>query len=116
MVIEPEQIPANGQPSAEISVWVYEASEGGTWPLPNVYITIESSRNQFGSKIDIIEQPTGPTDADGRVVAFLSSSTPGETLLMPILALREGEVGAPLCKTWDGLQCAEDVTVMVFFE
>jgi hypothetical protein len=100
MTIDPEQIPSSGDREAEVSVWVYQVvAEGGRMPLPSVDIQIHSSRNQGGITVDIIEQPTGLTDADGRAVAFLGSSTTGEA------QIKATANGADLCELWENERC-----------
>jgi hypothetical protein len=113
MVIDPEQIPADGQTGAEISVLVLCETADGMVPIPDMWITVASSRNQFGNELDIIEQPTGPTDADGRAVAYLWSSTPGEAQFIALFGRSPGD-GAPLCSSWENSECVE-LTVMVTF-
>jgi len=114
MVVDPVDIPASGNLEAEVSVWVYEKGSPDK-PLQGITITVESSRNQGGSEIDTIEQPTSPTDADGRAVAFLGSSTAGEVQLIAKQSGSGDDIGAPICEVWSGSTCATPLQRMVTF-
>ena len=109
MTVTPDQIPADGQSAVEIVVWVFEGAGDVREAMPNIRVEVQSSRNQGGNVLDTIEQPTGNTDADGRAVAYLWSSTPGEAQLRAITN------GAVLCKTREGSSCVEELQVMVTF-
>jgi hypothetical protein len=113
MDVDPENIPASGNLEAEVSVWMYE--RGTDKPLQGITITIQSSRNQGGNEIDIIEQPTSPTDADGRAVAFLGSTTAGEVQLVARQKGSKDEIAAPICEVWEGNTCATPLQRMVTF-
>jgi hypothetical protein len=103
-------MPADGFLQAEIVVCVFEALCERRPPVEEVEIVIHSSRNQDGTRLDILEQPTGPTNADGRVVAFIGSGTPGESVLTVFMGDSE------LCKTWDGYECIEPLKAVVTFD
>lgn len=109
MTVTPDQIPADGQSAAEIVVWVFGEGKDARQAMPDVTIELHSSRNQGGNVLDTIEQPTGNTDADGRAVAYVWSSTPGEAQLGATVD------GAPLCKTREDHDCVEMLTVMITF-
>lgn len=109
MTVTPDQIPADGQSAVEIVVWVFEGAGDVRTALSGIKVEVQSSRNQGGNVLDTIEQPTGDTDADGRAVASLWSSTPGEAQL---LATTNGVV---LCKTREGNSCVEELHVKVTF-
>jgi hypothetical protein len=114
MVIDPEQIPADGQTAAEISIFVMDDLAG--YPIQGIWITVESSRNQGGNVLDIIEQPIAPTDADGRAVAYLWSSTLGEAQFAALYSRSEGEQGAPLCSGWEAGECVPLRVLITFVE
>jgi hypothetical protein len=114
MTVTPEQIPADGQTNAEISVVVYFERSGN--PVPGVWITVASSRNQGGNVLDTIEQPTVPTDADGRAVAYVWSSTPGQAQLTMYQGGAPDEEGAPVCSSWEDGACVELTVQMTFTE
>jgi len=104
-----DRLTANGQLEAEIVVWVFEALCEHRPPVVEAEIEIQSSRNQDSTRLDFLEQPTGPTDADGRVVAFVGSGAPGESVLTVLMD------GAELCKTWKNEECVEPLTASVTF-
>lgn len=79
-------------------------------PVEGIDIRLESSRNQGGNEVDFIEQPTGPTDAKGSVIASIWSSTPGE------LQLRVTANGAVLCERWENGECVPLQVMMTFVE
>jgi hypothetical protein len=108
MNVDPNQGPANGDNMSEVVVWVFEVC-GGRRALDRINVKLHSSRNQGGNELDYFEQPTGPTDADGRVVAYVRSYNPGEATLF---ATANGEV---LCKTWSDTECFEPVEMAIVF-
>jgi hypothetical protein len=104
IVIDPPQVPANGETKAEVSVWVYTPYE--KMPIAGLAIVVISSRGD----VDSIEQPNGPTDAEGKVVAYISSSAVGVAALRPMVA------GKEICVDVEGYSCTEPVTGIVTFE
>ena len=108
MNVDPENMPANGNELAEIAVWVFDVC-GGKRPQDNIVVKLHSSRNQTENEMDFFEQPTGATDADGRVVAYVRSFTPGEATLF---ATANSET---LCKTWSDTECLEPLQEMITF-
>lgn len=108
MNVDPEQGPANGNMMSEVVILVFEVC-GGRRALGGIDVKLHSSRNQGGNELDYFEQPTGPTDADGRVVSYVSSYSPGEATLF---ATANGEV---LCKTWSDTGCFEPVEMDIVF-
>jgi len=113
MQVDPMDIPATGNLEAEVSVWVYE--RGTDNPLQGITITVHSSRNQGGNEIDIIEQSTSPTNADGRAVAFLGSTTAGEVQLEARQKGSKDQIAAPICEEWAGDSCATPLQRIVTF-
>ena len=114
MYIDPEQIPADGQTAAEISIFVHDDISSD--PIQGIWIVVESSRNQGGNVLDIIEQPIGPTDADGRAVAHLWSSTLGEAQFAALYSGFQGGAGAPLCSSWEAGECVPVRVLVTFVE
>ena len=108
MDVDPKQGPANGDNMSEVVVWVFEVCEKRR-ALYDINVILHSSRNQGGNELDYFEQPTGPTDADGRVVAYVRSFTPGEATLF---ATANSET---LCKTWSDTECLEPLQEMITF-
>lgn len=109
MNVDPGNMPANGSEMAEVVVWVFAVCEQRL-PLYDIEVILHSSRNQAGNELDFFEQPTGATDADGRVVAFVRSYTPGDAMLS---ATADGEA---LCKTWEEADCIEPLQMMITFD
>jgi hypothetical protein len=117
IAVTPEQIPADGQTNAEVAIFLHIAWETcGIYdkpltPAEGVVVRLESSRNSGGAaRVDIIEQPTGATDADGRTVAYLWSSTPGEA------QLRVTQEGSLVCENWEGNECLPLEAIITFVE
>lgn len=116
MTATPEQIPADGQTNAEVSVFLYLAWETcdihdkPLTPVGGVAVMLESSRNTGGTVVDNIEQPTRPTDADGMAVAYIWSSTPGES------QLRATQDGAIMCEGLEGKECVPLQVLVTFVE
>jgi hypothetical protein len=108
MDLSHDQIPAEGLIIAEVVVWVFEVCRERR-ALHNIDVMIHSSRNQDGSELDYLEQPIGPTDADGMVVAYVGSYNPGEATLF---ATANGDA---LCKTWSNTECLEPLQRMITF-
>ena len=109
MVLSSDRLTANGQLEAEVVVWVFEALCEHRPPVVEADIVIHSSRNEGDDGMDMLEQPTHPTDADGRVVAFIGSGTPGEAVLAVLIDDTE------LCKTWIDGECVEPLQAVVTF-
>ena len=108
MSADDPQLPADGQSMAEIAVRVFNKTAETRDPRPGLEVVVLSSRNQTDI-IDIIEQPTGPTNADGRAVAFIKSSTPGEA----ILSATSNNIA--LCKTWETTECTQPLRLTMTF-
>ena len=108
MNVNPDNVPADGHNMAEVVVWVIEVCEQRL-PLDNIEVKLHSSRNQGDNEQDFFEQPTGATDADGRVVAYVGSYTPGEAILSATAG------GEALCKTWEESECIEPLQEMITF-
>jgi hypothetical protein len=108
MTVDPEQGPADGANMSEVVILVFEVC-GERRALGGINVRLHSSRNQGGTELDYFEQPTGATDADGRVVAYVGSYNPGEATLF---ATANGEV---LCKTWSDTGCFEPVEKAIVF-
>ena len=109
MALDDRQLPADGQSMAEISVHVYDKTADSRRPRMGLDVEVLSSRHQGDTVVDIIEQPVGPTDADGRAVAFIKSSTPGQATL----SATGNDIA--LCKTWEGSECVQPLRVTVTF-
>ena len=109
MTLSSTTIPANGQLEVEIVIWVFEALCEHRPPVEEVEVVIQSSRNQGDAQLDILEQPVLPTDADGRAVAFLGSTSPGESVL------KIYSDGAELCSRWEDAVCVETLSSTVVF-
>lgn len=110
MTVDPEQVSADGQANAEIAILIFEIKEEERIPLPGVVVEVASSRNQGGNVLDSIEQPTGPTDADGRAVAYVRSSTLGEAQLAVL------QNGAPICESFVEQTCVPLRVMITFIE
>ena len=98
MQIDPDQLPADGRPGAEISLRIF-TDTAERRPMQGVMVEFSSSRNQHGQSADEIEQPSLATDADGRAVGFIGSLEVGEAVI-----LAHGD-GRPLCADYDGDEC-----------
>lgn len=109
MVVTPDQMQTSVQLNGEIQVWVFEALCEERPPVEKVDIVVRSSRNQGDDQLDLLEQPISPTDADGRVVAFIGSSTPGDSVLTVYMG------GSELCKIWRDAECVEPLKATVTF-
>jgi hypothetical protein len=108
MTLDGDPLPADGSSMAEIVVRVYDKTADTRTPRAGMEVIVISSRNHTDS-VDFIEQPTGPTDADGRAVAFIGSSIPGEA----ILTATGNDIA--LCKTWDGNDCTQPLRATMIF-
>ncbi len=107
MQADPQRAPADGRPAVEVSVWVTAAGDEES-PLQGVVVEIRSLRNAGGEMVDTIEQPLGPTDADGRAVAFVGSEQLGRA------ELSAWSAGAPLCAAGGGADCQPASVVVEF--
>ena len=106
--IDPNQILASGLPLAEVTVLVFRDGEVPV-PLEGASVEVLSSRNEEGDRVDIIEQPEEPTDAEGLATAFIGSSEEGEARVT-------AEVdGKTLCERYEDGECvpAQDVVRFV---
>ena len=108
MTLDDAQLPADGHSMAEIVIRVYDKTADTRTPRAGMDVVVISSRNHTDA-VDFIEQPTGPTDADGRAVAFIGSGTPGEAILSAT-----GN-DTPLCKTWDADDCTQPLSATMTF-
>lgn len=109
LTIEGAPLPADGSSMAEVTVRVYEVLADGRHPLAGVELTVTSSRNQDASNVDIIEQPAGPTFADGYTIAYIGSAQPGETV---VYADYQGKI---LCGVWEEGVCVQAADAVVTF-
>jgi len=100
ITLDDNQLPADGQSMAEIAIRVFDKTADTRTPRVGMDVIVISSRNQTDT-IDFFEQPVSPTDADGRAVAFIGSSTPGEA----IISATGNDI--TLCKTWNGSDCIQ---------
>lgn len=106
--LTPEYMTASGSEMAEVVVWVFDVCAGKR-PQGSIEVLVHSSRNHGNGELDHIEQPTGPTTADGMAVAYISSSVPGEATLSATAG------SEPLCKTWEGTECIEPAKTTITF-
>jgi len=108
MTVTPESIPSSGSELAEVVAWVFDVC-GGKRPQSNIIVTFQSSRNLGNVEFDYFEQPTGPTDSDGRVVGYISSFTPGEVILSATADLET------LCDIWNEAECIKPLEAVITF-
>ncbi len=106
--VNPDQVAADGQPRARVSVLVFEDSAERP-PLPGVKVEVLSSRNGGGDVVDEIEQPPGSTDAEGLAVAFVGSTTVGSAELTAVAN------GKPLCERHDQGGCVPISVTVTFY-
>ncbi len=95
---DPASVPADGKAGIEVSVLVF-ADGDQSRPLSGIPVEIRSSRNTNGDIPDTIEQPQSPTDADGRAVGYIGSTTEGDSMLSAWTGSR------PLCKGFRNGEC-----------
>ena len=107
LTVEPAQVDADGQATAQVTVRVLR-NEAGNPPAAGVEVVLHSSRNQPGDEVDTIEQPEGPTDAEGIALAQVSSLTLGGAGLSATVD------GSPLCERYDGGECVPAVVLLTF--
>jgi hypothetical protein len=109
LTVEGTPLPADGSSMAEVRIRVYELLSDERYPLGGLEVTVISSRNLDTGSVDFIEQPTGPTFADGNTTAYIGSSQPGETVLY---ADYQGKI---LCGVWEEGVCIQAADALVTF-
>jgi hypothetical protein len=108
MTLDGDPLPADGHSMAEVAIRVFDKTADTRTPRVGMEVVVLSSRNQTDT-IDFFEQPPGPTDADGRAVAFIGSSTPGQATI----SATGNDIA--LCKTWDGNECTQPLRQTMTF-
>ena len=99
MTVEPASTSADGSSSIVVTVRLF--SVGSRQPLQGLQVVLVSDRNVPGPAVDIFEQPGAPTDAEGRAVGFVGSTTPGEARLFAEVG------GARVCERFEAGDCVE---------
>jgi hypothetical protein len=105
--VDPAQVLASGLPLGEVTIRVHYGDEDET-PVAGAYVTLFSSRNDAADPVDLIEQPSEPTDENGLATAYIGSLATGEAVLT-------AEVDdEPLCGEYDGNRCVPAEAVVQF--